>query len=734
MEGMRAFLLAPLLALLWACGQSEDPAQGAASLRIVPDTIQLRTKELLQLHVQAQDAAGRPVRAPSKLHWRSSAPEVALVFADGHVRGERPGEATITVTHGALVATAQVVVEPLPITELLIPRFFIQLTVGAETTVEAIPIDAGGYPRHEVPVTWRSLNETIATVDAAGTVVGRAIGSTALFASAQGVDGLVTVEVVRPPVARLVLSGTAEAIVGESVRLQLDAYDAQGNLLSLEADDVNWNSSVPEVASVDRTGLVTAHTPGRVTITADVEEFRAALGFASLTRPDRLELSSPSDTLWFGEQVALQLDVLDDMGNRVFDWPVHWSSSDADVLSVNRHGMVSVFGEGSATITAKVAELSASVELSAERLRLETFELGRWTDCGLTTAGAVVCRRDLPWSDGIRSTPRLTRWEVPHTFRALSVGEGHLCALTVEDIAVCVGENDFGQLGDGTREDSLLPREVEALRFRSISAGQLYTCGLTTSDEALCWGYNGDGRLGDGSFDDSPLPTPVASIGQPFVQVVTGTLGTTCGVAEDGTGHCWGDNRDGQLLDKTYRASPFPLQIPKATFSSIARPQGTPPFTWYRGDEASARLARFPDPWVAQVHLCGLAPDGAALCWGSNEQAQLGDGTLNRRDEPYPVAFPASFQSIHTDAGLYEDQASSCGLSDQGKVVCWGAFWDLDPGDLPLDPQLLFSSSTFRHLTIGVYRGCAIEEAGLAFCWDGDGWIELLPGQVTLTD
>ena len=40
-------------------------------------------------------------------------------------------------------------------------------------------------------------------------------------------------------------------------------------------------------------------------------------------------------------------------------------------------------------------------------------------------------------------------------------------------------------------------------------------------------------------------------------------------------------------------------------------------------------------------HACALDPDGAAWCWGYNRMGQLGDGTLEARLEPTPVA-PAS--------------------------------------------------------------------------------------------
>jgi len=46
--------------------------------------------------------------------------------------------------------------------------------------------------------------------------------------------------------------------------------------------------------------------------------------------------------------------------------------------------------------------------------------------------------------------------------------------------------------------------------FKSISAGMVHACSLTRAGDAYCWGTNKDGQLGNGSKNDSVRPTLVA--------------------------------------------------------------------------------------------------------------------------------------------------------------------------------------------------------------------------------
>src|SRR2546422_8900422 len=66
--------------------------------------------------------------------------------------------------------------------------------------------------------------------------------------------------------------------------------------------------------------------------------------------------------------------------------------------------------------------------------------------------------------------------------------------------AYCWGDGGYGQLGNGSQNNSLVPVPVVGgLAFTSLSARELHTCGIAADNRAYCWGWNPDGQLGIGS-------------------------------------------------------------------------------------------------------------------------------------------------------------------------------------------------------------------------------------------
>jgi alpha-tubulin suppressor-like RCC1 family protein len=70
------------------------------------------------------------------------------------------------------------------------------------------------------------------------------------------------------------------------------------------------------------------------------------------------------------------------------------------------------------------------------------------------------------------------------------------------------------------------------LKFASIDAGPEHTCALTSDGVAYCWGQNEKGQLGDGTTTNHSVP--VAVTGGPIFRTITASgawWGFTCGLA-----------------------------------------------------------------------------------------------------------------------------------------------------------------------------------------------------------
>lgn len=171
-----------------------DPA-AVAGVLVLPAADSVTPGRTITLAAQPYGAFGDAADAP--VAWSTSDASVATVAADGTVTGVALGTATITATAGGATGTATIVVVP-PVATVAISPASATLVAGEDTVLVATPRDSAGRALQGREVAWMSTDTTVATVDAAGRVASRAVGTAAVVATVEERSDTAHLEVVAP--------------------------------------------------------------------------------------------------------------------------------------------------------------------------------------------------------------------------------------------------------------------------------------------------------------------------------------------------------------------------------------------------------------------------------------------------------------------------------------------------------------------------------------------------------
>ena len=145
---------------------------------------------------------------------------------------------------------------------------------------------------------------------------------------------------------------------------------------------------------------------------------------------------------------------------------------------------------------------------------------------------------------------------------SISVGYAHIVAIDERGKVYTFGANNYGQLGDVTTDGSEVPicisnkeNELKGKKIISISAGENHTVALDEEGKVYAWGNNEYGQLGDGTTTNSPLPICISDKenelkGKRIISISAGEAHTVA-LDEEGKVYTWGYNRCGQLGDGT---------------------------------------------------------------------------------------------------------------------------------------------------------------------------------------
>jgi len=166
----------------------------------------------------------------------------------------------------------------------------------------------------------------------------------------------------------------------------------------------------------------------------------------------------------------------------------------------------------------------------------------------------------------------------------------------------------------------------------------------------------------------------------------------SCALTSLGAVKCWGLNSSGQLGDgtRTNRDTPTPVTDLTSNVAVVS---------------------------AGEAHTCAVTVSGAAYCWGSNANGQLGDGTQSDRVSPVQVSGLGS-GVVSISAG----SQSTCALLTGGSVMCWGENRYGQIGDATttmrtIPTQVVGLTSGAKSVSVGGSFACAITSGDAVWCW-----------------
>ncbi len=285
---------------------------------------------------------------------------------------------------------------------------------------------------------------------------------------------------------------------------------------------------------------------------------------------------------------------------------------------------------------------------------------------------------------------------------SITAGGEHSCAILSDGSVECWGANNRGQLGDGTIEGGSEPRPVVDLNGSAIaiSATRENTCAVLDDGTVQCWGAHEHGMLGTEVLMYQNTPVEVEGISD-AVDVASG-IEHVCALLSSGQVKCWGNNSLGQLGrgndQQGWQAQEVvdlsdASELTAGLFHTCAMTTAGEVKCWggnaygELGDDSGSIMSDFPvtvhgslDNWKAQsigggtTHICVVTREENLLCWGQNNDGQLGDGTTNNWYHPVQVAI-SGVQEVTGGVDF------TCARLGADQIKCWGNNFRRQLGD-----------------------------------------------------
>ena len=301
----------------------------------------------------------------------------------------------------------------------------------------------------------------------------------------------------------------------------------------------------------------------------------------------------------------------------------------------------------------------------------------------------------------------------------IATGYLHAAALSHMGKVFLWGDNEYGQLGTGDLNTYLLPIDITASfnlsseeKIIEVECGNYFSSAITSSGRLFTWGDNNSGQLGDGSTVQKALPNEITSNFDLLVDelIIDVSLGSAHALALTSTNRVfsWGYNFSMQLGDGTNVSRNTPLDITSSFTLSVEEAIQQ----IAAGNHHSAIVTTLGNVFTFGFNIYGQLGDGTTVnkgiptnitgqftlntgekierimlgvhtsaavtnqssvfTWGKNSCSELGDGTTIDSPNPINISSLFSFSNELTVYDISLGDSFMAVVDSEGTMYLWG--------------------------------------------------------------
>ena len=317
-------------------------------------------------------------------------------------------------------------------------------------------------------------------------------------------------------------------------------------------------------------------------------------------------------------------------------------------------------------------------------------------------------------------------------FKEMAVGGYHILALDNDNNLWAWGDNEFGQLGDGTTTNKTSPTKIETnITFVQLSAGAFHNAGIDTEGRLWVWGLNTFGQLGDGTTINKSKPQKIMG-DKEFTKVMASGYLTLAIDTNNEIWHLGKDFGNSSFANKEIRKLNFKIEYSEISGNSHYLFLDNRKKLWSFGSNSYGELGdgttntktspvqiksevQFLQVSAGDEFSLAIDSDGNLWSWGKNDECQLGDGTTTNKAIPEQIKTEKKFTQI--SAGKNHCLA----IDNEGNLWSWGRNNRGQLGDGTrtdkTSPIKIMDGIKFKKIYARYYSSLALDINGNLWSW-----------------